>query len=182
MIAVCPACHDAITRGNLRIDDETLYRWKKIIRGEINHDHVYVERGSPVRLLFGSITVESALGNLIVFDLPNNNKLSLEIVNGDIALIDLVIRTLDGNTIISMSKNYIEYKLKEGIDIRRRPGKFQLVLTEQALNLIPPWVTQQHLRVDTDYFATHEHILIDIEVLEPGLVRIYGIWMDKLQL
>lgn len=62
MIAVCPACHDTITRGNLRIDDETLYRWKNITRGELNHDHIYVERGSPVRMLFGSITVESVLG------------------------------------------------------------------------------------------------------------------------
>lgn len=179
MIAVCPACHDTVTRGNLRIDDETLYRWKNIIRGELNHDHIYVERGSPVRMLFGSITVEAARGSLIVFDLPNNNKLSLEIIDSDIAMIDLVIKALDGNTIIKMSKNYIEYKLKEGIDIRRRPGKFQLVLTDQALNLVPSWITQQHLRIDTDYFATHEHILIDIEVLEPGLVRMYGIWMDK---
>ncbi len=58
-------------------------------------------------------------GSLIVFDLPNNNKLSLEIIDSDIAMIDLVIKALDGNTIIKMSKNYIEYKLKEGIDIRR---------------------------------------------------------------
>ena len=65
MIAVCPACHDTVTRGNLRIDDETLYRWKNIIRGELNHDHIYVERGSPVRMLFGSITVEAARGDAI---------------------------------------------------------------------------------------------------------------------
>src|SRR5438270_731527 len=43
MIALCPACHDQVERGPLRISDEDLYRWKTIERGQPIADFIYIE-------------------------------------------------------------------------------------------------------------------------------------------
>ncbi len=111
--------------------------------------------------------------------MPNDNRLSFEIINGKFPLIDLTIKSLNGDTIISLEKNYISSEISTDIKPKRRPGKFQLVLTNQALSLIPSWIKRQHMLHDTDFFATQEHTLFDIEVVEPGLVKINGIWMYK---
>lgn len=38
MIAVCLSCHDGIHYRKLKIDDETIYRWKSIKKGSVNRD------------------------------------------------------------------------------------------------------------------------------------------------
>jgi hypothetical protein len=49
MIAICPSCHDSVTRGGLRINDETLYRWKTISRALQTASHyIYLEPGAEL--------------------------------------------------------------------------------------------------------------------------------------
>src|SRR5437764_15128611 len=51
MIAVCPACHDAIHHGTIQIDDDALYRWKTIVRSVSPiKSHIYIEPGGQVKL------------------------------------------------------------------------------------------------------------------------------------
>lgn len=46
MIALCPSCHESVTPGDLRLDDETLYRWKNLIRGSGQASgHLSIEPG-----------------------------------------------------------------------------------------------------------------------------------------
>jgi hypothetical protein len=181
MVAICPACHDNVSRGKLRIDDETLYNWKKIARKSQDSHHIYVEPGSPVRLLLGSLAVET-LNKTVVFELLESQRLEFEVIDSDIVLIDFTMKSLEGETLLKMTKNHIKYnKLNDDIEVRARAGKFQLILKNEARKLIPTWITRPHLLHGSDYFATQEYNLIDIEVLEPGLVRIYGVWMDKVK-
>jgi hypothetical protein len=180
MIAICPACHDNVSRGRLRIDDDTLYNWKQIARKSQDSHHIYVEPGSPVGLLLGSIAVETLNNRAVVFELLENQRLEFEVIDNDIILVDFVIKSLKGETLLKMTKNYIKYnQFDDNIEIRRRAGKFQIILKNEARKLIPIWVTRPHLLHGSDYFATQEYTLIDIEVIEPGLVRIFGVWMDK---
>ena len=69
MIAVCPSCHDSITRGNLRSDDQTLYRWKSIHHKPDPASHIYLEPSEDVpKIVLGTISVESET-NFVVFEL-----------------------------------------------------------------------------------------------------------------
>src|SRR4051794_25788888 len=45
MIALCPTCHDAAHGGTLRLDDDTLYRWKQLHRSGARSGHIYVAPG-----------------------------------------------------------------------------------------------------------------------------------------
>jgi hypothetical protein len=76
MIAICPSCHDGVDRGNLTIDDETLYRWKQISRAPSPRAaHIYVEPGDLLpKLVLGTISVQSAT-DFIVFDLGKHSNL-----------------------------------------------------------------------------------------------------------
>lgn len=180
MIALCPACHDSVSRGKLRIDDETLYSWKKIARKDQDSHQIYVEPSTPVRLLLGSLAVETLNNRVVVFELLENQRLEFEVIDNDIIMINFVIKSLEGKILLKMIKNYIKYnQIGDDIEIRKRTGKFQLILKNEARKLIPDWITHQHLSHGSDYFATLEYTLIDIEVIEPGLVRIFGVWMDK---
>jgi hypothetical protein len=85
MIAICPACHDAVDRGDLQISDEELYGWKGIDRSlSVPIAHIFVEPGPTPRLRLGSITVQGESG-VIVFDLSERHRLSLAVRDGDIA-------------------------------------------------------------------------------------------------
>ncbi|MCZ2108872.1 MAG: HNH endonuclease [Dehalococcoidia bacterium] len=49
MIAVCPACHDAVHHGSLTISDDTLFRWKHL-RRPASALRTLFEPGTPLRL------------------------------------------------------------------------------------------------------------------------------------
>jgi hypothetical protein len=69
MIAVCPTCHDAIHHGAVKIDDDTLYRWKTITRtAQAQRGRLYVEPARQAKLLLGSVCVTGDAG-LLVFQL-----------------------------------------------------------------------------------------------------------------
>ena len=84
MIAICPSCHDSVHYAG-GISDDTLYAWKKIIRPEGEfRSHIYVEPAKDIRVLTGSMCVETENSSGAVFKLSNANTFSLRILDGDI--------------------------------------------------------------------------------------------------
>lgn len=177
MIAICPACHDAVHHGTLKIDDETLYRWKGIPRTATKQDLLYVEPGHSPKLLLGSVAATGDTG-LTVFQLSPTNRLSFRLANGDIFLVNLSISTVPGQEVIRIVDNHVRHAAEEPVRYHRRPGQIR-VSAPDTPDFLPAWALACLRAVEPDYALSGELILVDIEVLEPGLVRVQGIWAES---
>ena len=172
LIAICPTCHEAVHNGDLAIPDETLYRWKQL-RREGGRGHVYVEPGGQLKLLLGTIAVSGPSG-ATVFDLSPNNRLSFSIIDGDIMLIDLELESHQGHAVVRLTKGHIRVR-DPNVTVQQRPGHIRITapLTEAYL---PTWALDR-LRVQEPTYAADNRItLLEIEVMEPGLVKVQGVW------
>jgi hypothetical protein len=180
MIAVCPACHDACHHGTLIIDDETLYRWKGIERAsepEKLYSHVYVEPGGSPKILLGSIAIAREGENTVItFDLSSENKLSFSVKNGWLS-VSSTFTDRDGKTILKITDNNIEVIKDKDIGIEQRPGKITITGPTSRYYL-PAMALFLMQRKDPEYGANGTLIILDIEVLKPGLIKIQGIWPE----
>lgn len=176
MIAVCPACHDAITRGRLRITDPELYRWKQIDRaGAHPTGHIFVEPGNAPKLQLGSVTVQGDSG-LVVFDLTGRHSLSFAVRDGDIMLINLKIAALDGTPQLDIVDGYIRRR-NPALQFDSRPGAVDIPAGLYS-PLMPSWVRDKLLAKDPMYGATRRVPLLSLTVLDRGLVQVEGFWAD----
>ncbi len=176
MIAICPTCHDAVHFGPLIIDDDTIRRWKQIERSKAGRDHVYVEPGASSKLLLGTIAV-TGLDGVTVFELGNSNKLSFRPEDTDIMLVNLAVSTKTGDEILRVVDGHVRYQAEEPVKYERIPGHVQLTAPVSD-EFMPNWALAQ-LRVQEPSFAADGRLpLLDVEVLEPGLVRVQGVWID----
>ena len=174
MIAICPTCHDAVHNGPLVITDETLYRWKQIERSKPPRDHFYVEPGQSPKLLLGTISVTGQRG-VIVFDLGKSTKLSFRLEDEDVMLLNLAVSTTARHEVLRIVDGHVRRDAEEPVRYERVPGRVR-VTAPACDEFMPAWAIQQ-LRVDEPTFAENGDLpLLDIEVLEPGLVRVQGIW------
>ncbi|MCI0688695.1 MAG: HNH endonuclease, partial [Sporichthyaceae bacterium] len=120
MIALCAACHDSVTRGDLQITDDELYEWKRIDRSTSTPTgHLFVEPGESPRLLLGSIAVEGGSG-VIVFDLSEHHRLSFAVRDEDIMLINLKIASVEGTPLLDVVDGYVRQR-DPAIELRTRP-------------------------------------------------------------
>jgi len=174
MIAICPSCHDTITRGNLRIDDDTLYRWKTIHRELDNSAHIYLEPGENLpKIIVGTISVESET-NFIVFELNEYNDLEFCIRGSTILLPRLRIGS-DKESLIDVIDGHVISK-NNRIDFDYRPGKIQVKDTSLE-DRIPDWA---HKIIEADPgIDISEQSLLDIEAVEPGILSIKGVWINN---
>jgi len=177
MIAICPSCHDAVKHGSLTIDDKTLIRWKKILRKPVKEDQIFIESAIPPKLIFGSISATGKKG-AIVFKLSPNNQLSFRIEDEDIFLINLMVSTINGKVIFKVIDNHIKYDEKGSWKYSRRPGKFRMI-APPTQDFIQPWALEKMRKHEPDYATNEELVLLDLEVLEPGLVKVQGVWNEK---
>ena len=174
MIAICPNCHDDVHHGRLPIDDETIYRWKQIKREETKRDHVYVEPGDSSKLLLGTIAVTGQQG-VTVFELGDSNKLSFRLADEDIMLLNLAVSTTAGDEVLRVVEGYVKHQAEDPVAYERRQGHVR-VTAPVSDEFMPGWAVSQ-LRVHEPDFAADGRLpLLDIEVLERGLVRVQGIW------
>jgi hypothetical protein len=177
MIAVCPTCHDAIHHGKLLIDDETVRRWKAIPRsGTVGRAHLYVEppESERPRFLFGQIAITGASG-VTVFDLGPSAHLGFELADGELMLTDLAIATRDGEEILRVVANHMRYPPKAGVEFLVQPGHIRA--TAPVTDRFLPALAIEHLRVGEPSFAQDGRlVLLDLEVVEPGRVRVQGVW------
>jgi hypothetical protein len=177
MVAVCPACHDAIHHGELPISDEEVYRWKSTSRPGVIRDHVYVEPGSHSLIVLGSISV-TAMEGMVVFELSPINRLSLRILEGDILLLDLRVSDMAGREICSVSDNHLKHSPSPDLTYLRVPGRVQL--TTPALEpFVPQWLINGVRVNEPDYARSGEVTLISAHVLRPGVVKVQGVWLKK---
>lgn len=90
-------------------------------------------------------------------------------------LLDLEIQANDGHDVIRLSKGHI--RIVDGsVNVQQRAGHLKISsrLDERYL---PGWVLDRVRRQEPDFGEDGRITLLEIEVLEPGLVRVEGIWV-----
>ncbi|WP_334045994.1 HNH endonuclease signature motif containing protein [Burkholderia cepacia] len=178
MIAVCPACHDAIHHGQLPISDETLYEWKRS-RGanRSRTGHLYVEPGGEQKLLLGSIAV-TAERRVMVFKLSPTSYANLSLEDDQITLLDLTISSVRGAELVKVAKSG-HYKATEHGDVAvlARPGALRITVPCSP-EFVPEWLIWAINSTNQDFI--HEPVtMLAVEVMEPGLIRLEGIWANN---
>jgi hypothetical protein len=176
MIALCASCHDAVTRGDLRLDDKTLYRWKGLVRGPgQSSGHLYVEPGGRPRVLIGSITAQGD-SELVIFDLKSQQDLSFHVREQIIMHLNATVLDVRGNLLLKVVDNHVFDHSGGLLKIVQRPGKIRVTAPVDT-KLLPLWALKQ-VRVREPFFPGGGLLtLLDLEVLEPNLVRVQGLWM-----
>jgi hypothetical protein len=178
LIAICPTCHDAVHTGPLRLDDDTLYRWKQLRGRAGRRGHVYVEPGDSPKLLLGTIAVTGTSG-VIAFDLSARNRLSFSIEgsSGDIMLVDLVVSSAAGEEVVCVEKGHVRVR-SDAVTFRQIFGHVRIT-TPLSDDFLPGWALQCLRRQEPSYGADGACVVLDLEVLEPGLVRVQGVWAQE---
>jgi hypothetical protein len=179
LIAVCPSCHDAIHHGQLNITDETLYAWKGIERSsKPKTTHIYVEPSENIKLLAGSIALSSTNESATIFELSENNKLSFRVLDGDINLLNIAISDIHGNDVIKVKDNYIKILDDNLVSFEQVPGHVR-ISTSHADDFIPSRFLNIMRAEQPDFAIMGSAILLELEVVKPGLVRVKGCWADN---
>jgi hypothetical protein len=178
MIAVCPSCHDAIHNGPLVIEDATVYRWKGIQRdsGGPSRDHLYVEPAAQSLLLLGSLAITGQRG-VIVFDFSQRSHLSFELVDNDVMLIDLGIVDAAGREVLRVVKNHVRHGAVASVSYKRVPGHIRITAPASE-PFLPEWVAGRLRYIEPEFVRDGRIVLLDIEVIEPGYVRVQGLWPE----
>jgi hypothetical protein len=179
MVAICPTCHDASHHGPLKISDDTLYLWKGIKRlpKPFSIAHISIEPGYDLKLLAGHIALRVIGDELTIFQLSSRNHLSFRILAGDILLVSSQIQDEKGKLILQIDQNIVRVRVDPEIIFLQRPGKVQIYVPASP-PYVPTWLLHA-VQKDMPSFVEGGRVLaLDMEVLEPGLIRIEGCWAD----
>ena len=180
MIAICPACHDAVHHGELKIDDQTLYQWKGIQRPGTKQAHIYIEPRQEAKLLLGSVALTGPAG--VAFHFSSTNQLSFRLVNNEILMLNLCITTVSGTEIIRITDGYVSSSAGAPIRFIKRPGHIKVSAPIMS-DILPTWALDAmraaELYGEPSFASNGELPVLDLEVLEPGLARVQGIWAEK---
>lgn len=175
MLAVCPTCHDAIHSGALPISDQTVRRWKKIKRSGTGSDHVYIDPGSSSKVLLGSIASMGS-GGVTVFDLGPANQLSFRVEGNDIMLLNLSIARSDGEGLLRIIDGHVRHAVTDPVEYERVPGHVR-VTSPMSEDFVAGWILEAIRTHESELISEDDRLtLLDVEVLEPGLVRVQGVW------
>lgn len=176
MIAICPNCHDDVHHGVLEIDDDTLKRWKGIERATPPADHVYVDPGDSAKLLLGTLAVTGSEG-LIAIELGPSNHLSFRLVNGEFMHLTLAIRDAAGMELLRIVEGHVRNHAEEPVTYEHVQGHLRVTapICDQYL---PGWALEKLRHWEPGFSHGARLPLLDVEVIEPGLVRVEGVWLD----
>lgn len=177
MIAICPACHDAVHDGALTIDDETLYRWKMEGKGPRKADLLFVEPGKQPLMKLGQTAITgSGSDGLVVLAPSPQSRLSYCIENGEITLVSCIVADSAGIPIIRLVDNRIRLvHPTDSFDYASVPGHFEL--TGPAETLLDSWMIDG-IKTRFPNFGDGPEVLLAAEVIAAGQVAIRGIWRD----
>ena len=178
MIALCPTCHDAVHHGPLEISDETLSQWKGVPRlaAEQIRDHIYVEPGPP-QLLLGTFKVTCPEG-IKVLEFGESNRLAFSLEEGDVLLLNLSVAARDGREVLKVIHGHVIGSVPDTIRYERVPGHIR-VTAPASPEFIPEWVVPMMREQQPEFAADGDILLLDLEVVEPGLVRVQGVWAEE---
>lgn len=178
MIALCPACHDAVDRGDLCITDEIAYEWKSIIREVVSRGHLYVEPSdSPPKLLLGSIAAQGESG-LVVFSENAQSQLSFRVAGLDIMHLSATVSTVDGRSLVRVTDSHYEVMPGSAAHLVQRPGHFRVSHSLDG-SVMPMWALLQIRRFEPDFARSRSLPMLDMQVLAPNVVRVQGIWLSN---
>lgn len=176
LIAVCPSCHDAIHHARLQIDDATVENWKSIDRKTFEKlAHLTVEPSTSLKLLTGTVAVATKNDLVKLFEISSECRLSFRVHDNDILLVDLRISDAKGQLQIKVVDNFVRTQ-KEGLSFEHVPGRVRVVAraTEQ---FVPEWLGTLLEDDDPDLLDREIVVLLDLHVLEPGLIKVQGLWV-----
>lgn len=178
MIAICPTCHDAVHNGTLEISDDTLYEWKKIDRdSETHHTHLYIEPGKTSAVFFGGIKFQQKKEQkTILMKFENDNKLEFSVDDGWLE-VSTTLKDRAGKIILQVTKNKLTINRDPDIKIDQRQGRFQITVPINKYYL-PAAALYLMQKSYPEYGSNGTIIALDLEVVQPGHVRILGFWPD----
>jgi hypothetical protein len=175
MIAICPSCHDDIHYGKLSITDASLYSWKTQKAPKTHRDLLHIDPQEAPRLLLGSI---AAAGDkrVVLWALSPQNQLSFAIEGDDLMLLNLRITTRMGDEVIRITDNRVKHS--NTVTYERRTGRIRITVPN-TVDFLPIWALTQMRQLSQNYASDGKLTLLDLEVLDAGLVQVQGIWSEK---
>jgi hypothetical protein len=178
MIAICPTCHGHVHHGSLEISDQTLDRWKGIQRDGIARGYFFIEPRKNPTLNLGSNELSGPDDGFIPFELSPRNRCTIRIVNEEILIVSLKLSTIAGAEVIRFDENYWTYGKPELIKLEHVQGHIKIT-TNAFAEFLPEWVVQGVRSIDPGFVPDRNFTLLDMEVVEPGLVRVQGLWVEE---
>jgi hypothetical protein len=173
MIAICPSCHDSVTRGDLRISDETAYEWKRLERAKPSAvRHLYVEPGGRPSIRAGTLTlVSSDSGSLVVFAPNEGNSISFSVRGNELMFLNAKVTTPDGIPVATVVDGYLEPHMP-GLEVVQRTGKIEIKSSLRSPHITASLKTfLEEKEVDPDI------PWLSLEVIAPNTVRLKGMWI-----
>ena len=178
LVTVCPTCHDAIHHGALEITDAFISTWKKLERGKKEKiAHLSVEPANELKLLSGSIALSTTNDGLTVFRLSDNVRLRFRALDKDILLVNLELVDSNGVPLVRVVDNHVRSE-REDIEFLHVPGHIRVRAPMSAL-YVPEWVIKSVAKSNPQWAKEAHVTLLDLEVLEPGLIRVQGVWAGE---
>ncbi len=174
MIAICPTCHDQVHHGELRVPDSTLRRWKRIVRTDLQkRGHLYVEPSTDAKLMLGTIAVAGHQG-IVAFSLSPGNEVRLRLVDDDIVLLSLSVSDSRGREVVRMRGGHVKILVDdEDIEFAQAPGHIR-VTAPKTPRYLPGWLDRR--MEDTSLWPDDRITLVELEVVAPGVVKVWGVW------
>ena len=178
MIAICPSCHEAVHSGKLAITDAQIYEWKGIPRQKQREAaHIYVEPANTIKIMTGSVCIQTPRHQAIIFELSPSNRLSFRILDGDILLLNASLLDTDGLQICKIVDNHARAPSLPGVLFESRPGCVRITVPETE-KFVQPWLKNQMRLHDPNFVIDGRIIALEIIVLKPGFIKIKGCWPD----
>ncbi len=179
MIAVCASCHDAIHRGALPISDDALRRWKAAPKASPAPAHVYVEPGPSNRLRLGDHLEFESSETRQMLSISESCGVGFDVSDGDIMLLRLSIPDAAGASLVRVVHGHVRAESND-IEVEQVPGHIRVTTSDNVASLFPQWVADAgewaNAGLPTDYRIPWADLpLLDIEVVEPGCVRVEGL-------
>ncbi len=181
MIAICPTCHSHAHHGRLNIDDATIRSWKRIPRTKQPRGHIYIEPSKRVSIVLGTLLFTSdQVGprSTTVFELSSHNRLGFRVAGTDIIHLSLSVSDSSGRLVLEVVDGHVNHSTEPSIQYESRPGRVR-VTAPATTDYLPDEVVSQCFgpncpaQLDNGRFT-----IVDVEVMEPGKVRVQGVWVE----
>jgi hypothetical protein len=178
LIAVCPACHDAIHHGSLDLSDSTVYGWKNIERPKSTiKSHLYVEPHAPCMLKFGPFGIRCR-DQVIVFELSPLQRLNMTIVGNEILLVDLSLSSPSGVEVLRITQNHVTHHTRREVEFTHVPGSIKIVMPCND-DFFPDWLVQYMRTHEPNFGAAGVVTALQIAVTKPGVASVEGVWCTE---
>lgn len=179
MIAICPSCHDNAHHGTLKISDEILYMWKEVAReGSPHTAHLYVEPSSGLKLFGGNATYTTTNSQMTLFELSNKSRLKFRVVDGDLLQVSAAFHNSSGKEVLRVVENNVRVRRDKNVSFEFRAGRARVTVPSTA-DYLPDYAVAQVREFDPTFWTGSRAVLLDLEVIKPGVVRAEGFWVSN---